>query len=257
MKYKIALFYLFSFIISWTLWYFMYLRYTEVGTMDMIVFALSIGGAGPIVSLTILERISKKEIVVDEILNTIRLKDMQKSWFVITVFVYPLILIAGNLLNYTFGSETQFLLIQPEVAILGIIVFPVMIIHFCASLITSPFFEEPGWRGFALVNLQEKFGREGGSLVVGVLWWIWHQPMNLTFGRMPTIYSFLFMVAYSFMIDSLFNLSGRNLLIAMLAHQSVGTAFIFIYAGYENLFTLVLLTSFVIILRIQEHRNEV
>ena len=256
MRYKLTLFYVFAFIISWTLWYFMYLRYTEVGAMDMIVFVLSIGGAGPIVSLVILEKISKKEIVVDDILNTIRLKDTQKRWVVLTVFTYPLILIAGNLLNYIFGAETQFQLIHPEVATLGIGVLPVMIIHFCASLITSPFFEEPGWRGFALINLQERFGREGGSLIVGVLWWIWHQPMNLTFGRMPSIYSFLFMVTYSFMIDSLFNLSNKNLLIAMFAHQSVGTAFVFVYAGFENLFTLFLLISFVIILRIQEHQKE-
>jgi membrane protease YdiL (CAAX protease family) len=255
MKHKLALFYVFAFAISWTLWYFMYLRYTEVGAMDLIVLALSIGGAGPIISLAILEKISKNEIVVDEILNTIRLKDTRIRWFLLTVFVYPLIIIAGNLMNYTFGPETQFQLIEEEVASLGILVIPIMIIQFCASLITSPFFEEPGWRGYALVNLQEKFGREGGSLVVGVLWWVWHQPMNLTFGILPTIYSFLFMVTYSFMIDSLFNLSDRNLLIAMFAHQSVGTAFIFIYAGNENLFTLLLLTSFVIMLRIQEHRN--
>jgi membrane protease YdiL (CAAX protease family) len=224
--------------------------------MDLIVFALSIGGAGPIISLVILEKISKKEIVVDEILNTIKLKDTQKRWFILTVFVYPLILIAGNLMNYAFGLETQFQLIQLEVVSLGILVLPVIIIHFCASLITSPFFEEPGWRGFALINLQEKFGREGGSLIVGFLWWIWHQPMNLTFGILPTIYSFLFMLVYSFMIDSLFNLSDRNLLVAMFAHQSVGTAFIFIYAGFENPFTIFLLAVFVIILRIQEHRNE-
>jgi membrane protease YdiL (CAAX protease family) len=224
--------------------------------MDMIVFALSIGGAGPIISLAILEKLSKREIDVGDILDTIRLKDTQMRWFVITISAYPLILFAGNLMNYVFGSETQFQLIKPDVASLGVLILPVMLIHFCASLITSPFFEEPGWRGYALVNLQEKFGKEGGSLVVGVLWWIWHQPMNLTFGLLPTVYSFLLMMTYSFMIDSLFNLSDRNLLIAMFAHQSVGTAFIFIYAGYENLFTLFLLISFVIMLRFQEHRNE-
>ena len=96
MKNKLIIFYVFAFAVSWTLWYFMYLRYTEVGSMDLIVFAFSIGGAGPIISLVILEKISKKEIVVDEILNTIRLKDTQKRWFILTVFAYPLILIAFN-----------------------------------------------------------------------------------------------------------------------------------------------------------------
>ena len=95
-----------------------------------------------------------------------------------------------------------------------------MAIHFFTSLITSPLFEEPGWRGFALVNLQDRFGREAGSLIVGLLWFVWHQPMNVTFGIQPSVYSFVSMVAFSFMIDSLFNLSGKNLLTAMLAHPS-------------------------------------
>ena len=235
----------------------MNLHYIEVGEMDLIGYILSIGGAGPIISLVILEKISKKEIVVDEILNKIRLKDTQMRWFALTIFAFPLILIAGNLINYLFGFENEFQLIQPEVLDLGFLVLPIMLIHFCASLITSPFFEEPGWRGFALMDLQEKFGREEGSLVVGILWWIWHQPMNLTYGINPTIYSCLFMVIYSFMIDSLFNLSERNLLIAMLGHQSVATAFIFIYTSYENLFTLFFLTAFVILLRILEHPKSI
>ena len=56
MKHKLILFYAFAYAVSWTLWYLIYLRYTEVGAMDLIVLALSIGRAGPIISLAILER---------------------------------------------------------------------------------------------------------------------------------------------------------------------------------------------------------
>ena len=90
-------------------------------------------------------------------------------------------------------------------------------LYLIASLPTSSLFEEPGWRGFALRELQGRFGREGGSIIVGTLWWTWHQPSNLTFGVEPTLYGFLQMVSISFMIDSLFNLSGRNHFTAMLA----------------------------------------
>jgi membrane protease YdiL (CAAX protease family) len=68
-------------------------------------------------------------------------------------------------------------------------------------LLTSPLFEEPAWRGFALGSLQARLGREVGSLVVGLLWWLWHQPMNLTFGLEPTLYSAISMVALSLMGD--------------------------------------------------------
>ena len=130
-----------------------------------------------------------------------------------------------------------------------------MLIHFVASLITSPLFEEPGWRGFALPRLQRKLGRTLGSLAVGVLWWLWHQPMNLTFGLEPTIHSALSMIVLSFIIDSLFNLSGGNLLAAMLTHQSYGTVFTFIYEGEQNWFTLGLRILFLLVIRTIEYRR--
>jgi membrane protease YdiL (CAAX protease family) len=37
--------------------------------------------------------------------------------------------------------------------------------------------EEIGWRGFALPQFQESFGSLGGSIVVGVLWALWHLPL--------------------------------------------------------------------------------
>jgi membrane protease YdiL (CAAX protease family) len=37
--------------------------------------------------------------------------------------------------------------------------------------------EEIGWRGFALPRFQERLGSLGGSIVVGVLWALWHLPL--------------------------------------------------------------------------------
>src|SRR5215204_5322789 len=37
--------------------------------------------------------------------------------------------------------------------------------------------EEPGWRGFALPRLQSLHGPLVGSLILGVLWSLWHLPL--------------------------------------------------------------------------------
>jgi membrane protease YdiL (CAAX protease family) len=37
--------------------------------------------------------------------------------------------------------------------------------------------EEPGWRGFALPRLQERFSPVRATLVLGVLWALWHLPL--------------------------------------------------------------------------------
>jgi membrane protease YdiL (CAAX protease family) len=38
------------------------------------------------------------------------------------------------------------------------------------------FGEETGWRGFALVPLQRRFGPVGGTFVLALFWAVWHTP---------------------------------------------------------------------------------
>jgi membrane protease YdiL (CAAX protease family) len=226
------------------------------GPPSPLVYVFStLGGLGPLISLVILDRLSQQAISIRQILSQIRLRNAPLAWFIPAVFALPLITVCGATGYYLLGIEPALRLILPGPDTLGLAVLPVMLVHFAASLITSPLFEEPGWRGFALGNLQGRFGREIGSLLVGLLWWLWHQPMNLTFGLQPSLYSAISMVALSFMIDSLYNLSGKNLLTAMLAHQSSGTVIAFLYQGSDNLLQLGLLAGFVVLLRIQESRG--
>jgi len=49
-------------------------------------------------------------------------------------------------------------------------------------LIPLAIFEEAGWRGYASPRLQFLFGKRGGSLVLGLLWGIWHIPYYLIRG---------------------------------------------------------------------------
>ena len=79
--------------------------------------------------------------------------------------------------------------------------------------------------------------------------------MNLTFGIQPTLFAAVSMVALSFMINSLYNLSGRNLFTAMLAHQSSGTVLTFLYQGSNNWLQLGLLIGLVVFLRVGESRR--
>ncbi len=46
---------------------------------------------------------------------------------------------------------------------------------------TAFFGEEYGWRGFFQPLLQKRFGLRGGVLVLGVMWGLWHLPINIFF----------------------------------------------------------------------------
>lgn len=255
-KHKLVLFYLFAFAISWTAWFIMS-RVYRGGDPGVATYAFSsLGGLGPLLALSLLEKLTDKRVELRRVLSQIRIRDAQARWFLPAILALPVITLLGNAGYTLLGREASFRLIRSGPDTLGLWVLPIMVIQFAAALITSPLFEEPGWRGFALGHLQARWGREVGSLVVAVLWWVWHQPMNLTFGLQPTVYSFLSMVALSFLIDSLFNLSGQNLFTAMLAHQSSGTVITFLYQGTDNLLTLALLVGLVIALRLRERRMQ-
>jgi len=252
-KNKIASFYGFAFLISWISWFSMSFVY-DGNQPGLFVYAFStLGGAGPLLSLFILQKLTNKEVSVKNILSQIRIREAKIKWVIPAVFAIPTMAVLGNLGYYAIGKEEELQLINEGPDELGGFVILVMVLHFVASLVTSPLFEEPGWRGFALGKLQKRWGRTAGSLLVGVLWWAWHQPMNITFGLIPSMFSTTTMIARSFAIDSLFNLSDKNLFIAMLAHQSMGTVITFLYQGNENWLQLILTFLFVIFLRILEN----
>jgi membrane protease YdiL (CAAX protease family) len=58
-------------------------------------------------------------------------------------------------------------------------VVPSLVTSFVISAITGAMGEELGWRGFLLPRLQQRFNALTSSLLVGVIWAIWHLPLWL------------------------------------------------------------------------------
>jgi len=52
-----------------------------------------------------------------------------------------------------------------------------LLIFLVLALISGAMGEELGWRGFALPWLQTRFGALSASLVVGIVWGLWHLPL--------------------------------------------------------------------------------
>jgi membrane protease YdiL (CAAX protease family) len=85
--------------------------------------------------------------------------------------------------------------------------------------------EEIGWRGFALPELTKRIGLASASLVVGVVWALWHLPLFLLTGTGSTGQSFplylLHVTALSVAMAWLYWRSAGSLLLVVLMHASV------------------------------------
>jgi membrane protease YdiL (CAAX protease family) len=103
----------------------------------------------------------------------------------------------------------------------------------------GPLGEEPGWRGFALPRLQQRSGPLVGSLLLGVLWSLWHLPLFLFvpgyhgagtgFAGIlgPFVVFVIFIIALTYIFTWVFNNTRGSLLLAILLHASINTAYTF------------------------------
>jgi membrane protease YdiL (CAAX protease family) len=254
-RHQLVLFLLLTIPITWFWWVQMVLG---LWPFEYLIIPSTLGGISPILVLVILQRLSSREVDLDGIVKTARPGRIHVPWLVLAAFALPVLFTLGNFLSFLMGFESQLLLLNPGPADLGWALIGIVPLTFFPGLITSPLFEETGWRGFALLKLQAKFGRELGSLIIGSYWWLWHQMSNIAFGISPSVLGYLLMLGRSFSIDSMFNLSKRNLLVAMFAHESMFIIFTYLYQT-ESLFGSIVILSltwlFVLILRIRERKE--
>jgi membrane protease YdiL (CAAX protease family) len=91
---------------------------------------------------------------------------------------------------------------------------------FVAAAVVFPLGEEIGWRGFALPRLIRRSGPLAASVVVGVLWTLWHIPMLTLQGVSPVLYLVFvpFMVGGSVFFTWIYQHTRGSLLLAVLAH---------------------------------------
>lgn len=89
--------------------------------------------------------------------------------------------------------------------------------------------EELGWRGFALPRLQERYNPLVSSLIVGIVWTLWHAaPGIIELGFVGWATGLPFYMAtvtgISIVTTWLYNRTGGSVLLAMVFHASVNAS---------------------------------
>jgi membrane protease YdiL (CAAX protease family) len=78
--------------------------------------------------------------------------------------------------------------------------------------------EEFGWRGYALPRLQDSHSALAASVIIGLVWALWHVPKHLTLGDphdLPFWFFALNMLANAILYTWVFNRTGGSLLLML------------------------------------------
>ena len=135
------------------------------------------------------------------------------TWWLFLLLGIPAIVYAASAINGTFTAAFPF---SP-----WYMVVPALL----QSLLLGPMGEEFGWRGLALPVLQRRFSPFWASLILGVIWAIWHAPAFAMSGTPQSAWSFgpffIGLIAVAMIMTPLFNAGQGSLLIAILYHIQI------------------------------------
>ena len=170
------------------------------------------------------------------------------GYYLLALVLIPAIWLLGNLLSRALGMEFPFFR-DPvvDVRLLGM-----AILFFLYNVAYGALSEEPGWRGFALPRLQARFSPLVSSLILGVIWAVWHAPGK--FGGIEassltdTLVEWVLIVLITIIFTWLFNRTKGSILVTALIHPAMNTTGSFLNASAGALILLVGFTVFVILL---------
>ena len=124
-------------------------------------------------------------------------------------------------------------------------------ISFLSNFLFTAALEEPGWRGFLLPHLQQRFSPLLASLLGWFPWALWHAPLDFHRPFRFTLVNYIlirvvFLIPITIILTWLYNRSGANLLTVIIFHSAMN-AFPSVLPHYPPAFALVILIATIVI----------
>jgi uncharacterized protein len=139
-------------------------------------------------------------------------------WYAVAFFLPPAIMLLALAIHAALGGTV------PASPAIGHI--PLAIANFgLVLLVGGPLGEEFGWRGFVLPALTAKLGWRSASLIIGVIWGLWHLPLffmaSTPQAHMPIVWFIVSTIAQSVMFAWVFRHTGQSVVPALVMHTSI------------------------------------
>jgi membrane protease YdiL (CAAX protease family) len=180
---------------------------------------------GPTLSALIMTGVTEGGAGVRRLLRRIVLWRVGLGWYLVALVGVPVVMALGTLIVP--GALASLRSLGPGYLLTYLSVFPLVVV------LGGPLFEEVGWRGFALPRLQPLHGPLVGTLILGLLWALWHLPQFLIpswaessggTGLLAIVRFVLIAVALAIVTTWVFNNTRASVFVAILVHASIDTA---------------------------------
>ena len=138
------------------------------------------------------------------------------------------VLFVAQVLAQEAGAAVQPGVLSPSDEFPGLPVW----LYWLAVLVFYGFGEEIGWRGFALPLLQSRFHPVVATLLLSLIWAVWHWPLFLFSPGLSVLDPagmagwFASLVTGAFLLTFLFNASGGSVLVVAIFHATMDIAFL-------------------------------
>jgi membrane protease YdiL (CAAX protease family) len=208
---------------SWLCWIPAALSGRSVQTFP-VASLLYLGGLGPPLAAIVLTYLTQgREGRRDYWRRVVDFRRICAGWYAVILLTFPLLIGLTVLLDVlTGGAVPRF------EAAARFLSRPLSILPFAFfMLVFGPLPEELGWRGYALDQLQARWGALASSLVLGTAWALWHLPLFFIQGTyqnglgLGTLRFWLFfgdLVPKSVLYTWIYNNNRRSTMSAVLFH---------------------------------------
>ncbi len=182
------------------------------------------GGMGPsLVGIVMVFLTYDKEQRRDYWRRCFSFKRIGLSWWIVILLIFPAIFAVSIALDKALGGSMPGM-DQLKSLMANPIMWPLAVF---ISFMSGPWSEEFGWRGYALEPLIKRFKIIPGTILLGVIWAVWHLPLyfmsagwHAQMGFKPAgFWMFIvFNVALSLIMTWVYLNTKRSILSAMLLH---------------------------------------
>ena len=204
-------------------WFFWLLAILEARGLisSLPVPAMFFGSVGPMVAAVVITAQESGRAGLRSVLSQIVRWRVAPFWYGVALLGPIVVQLVAMALHVVLGGQ------PPDLsAMVGVL--PTVLVSFVYMLIQVGIGEEVGWRGHALPKLQAVYSALLSSVVLGVIWTLWHQPLFFNpatgYSITPFWVFLIFMLPVSILITWVFNSTAGSVSIIMILHAMLNAS---------------------------------